>query len=189
MNLSISIWLRSFTSSINFHHIQNLHSLNRFCCSISTDWNQPEQRLHSYQGEKRKKCHLCTEKCLGNNYTDEIWVKYFFFNLLCWHHCCKSFVCILWQSNKCILVTQPLLQSYHYSCCLAAFSEAERLPHLSPAVSSLLSLFVSSNNPAVIKNAIALTSLTRELRLVFCHTGSKDNRLALLVSVEEFMSF
>lgn len=71
------------------------------------------------------------------------------------------------------LVKYNLLWTYVYSCCLTVFSEGERLPHLSPAISSLLLPFVSSNNHAIIKNSISLTSLTRELCLVFCHTGVK----------------
>lgn len=67
------------------------------------------------------------------------------------------------------LVKHTLLQSYVYICCLAAFSEGERLPHLFPAVSCLLLPFFPSNNPAIIKNSISVTSLTRELCLFFCH--------------------
>lgn len=77
------------------------------------------------------------------------------------------------------LVKHNLLWTYVYSCCLTVFSEGERLPHLSPAVSSLLLPFVSSNNHAIVKNSISLTSLTRELCLVFCHTGSREQPVGL----------
>lgn len=171
--------------------MQNLHSLNRFSCSISTDWNQPKQWLHSYQACKNKAMSFTYREML-RKWSHKINNSQFFdylFIISSGITFGKSFVNILWQSDKMHFSETPSALGYLYSCCLAAFSEGQRLPHLSPALSGLLLPFVSSNNPAVIKNSISVTSLTRELCLVFCHTGSRDNQLALLVSLEEFMFF
>ena len=165
--------------------MQNLHSLNRFYCSISTDCYQPQQWLHSHQAWEDKEMPFMYREML-RKWLHKWDISQFFFYFLSWHHRWEKVLCASYdKAIKCTLVKHSLLQS----CCLAAFSEGERLPHLSPAASNLLFPFVSSNNSDVIKNSISVTSLTRELCLGFCHTGSRDNLLALFVSLEEFMSF